>query len=77
MAFQLNTLKDVKDWLSKPENQHDTNLFVIKWKGNVPSIGKAWLKSLEQDGILEVVLREHNVRRGGGMVDDIEPTDEE
>lgn len=67
MAFELNTCEDVLNWLSKTENHHETHLFVVKWKGTVPTIDKDRVKLLysPDQSFLKVVLAEHKERRLG------------
>lgn len=65
----LETVEDVRAWLSKPENQIKTGLFVIKWEGATPLIS-IWpvnrLTDLMNDRLFAlVVLEQHVIRKRG------------
>ena len=66
--IDLDTLSGLGQWLSHPSNWMNTDLYVIKWNGLIPSISRfhAWKLAPgcpERTGLLGVLLYERKYRR--------------
>lgn len=61
---ELESIEDVRAWLSCPRNHHSSQLYMVKWEGYIPTIGSSFVDRLEEDGFAHVILKEHMKRRG-------------
>jgi hypothetical protein len=60
----LRTIRDVREWLSKPEHQIKSGIHVVKWVGATPYISVAPINRLDtvmnnRAGLAAVILIEH------------------
>lgn len=64
--MEFKNTKQLREWLSDPNNQIDSNVFIVRWKGTVPSISRSRLYLMDERGFLETVLIEHLRRKDPG-----------
>lgn len=70
------SIQEVRDWFSKPENQHDTKLWIIKW-GTRPSVDRSRLNLIYTDSFCEAAIYELNRRKRRGAREDEKETEVE
>lgn len=69
MGKNLDTIAKARQWLTHPQNWHDTNMFIIKWDGLTPSISKQHgmrlIRETHDDGLpTVVVIEQRNMKNG-------------
>ena len=68
---RLESVQDVREWLSDPENQVKTALYVIKWTGATPAISVHPVNRLNDllgDRLFALAVLEEHFRRKTGEV---------
>ena len=71
LGKNLNTIEDARKWLSHPSNWIKSQLFIIKWDGEVPYIEETRARKLEEDdSVLLSVVRHQKFLKERGMLHD-------
>lgn len=70
MSCVLRSDEDVLGWLSRPENQFSSDVYILRWDGCAPRIGRSRLVYLQSDpGFRQFILEEHLRRRLSKVLD--------
>ena len=65
----LDTVVKARQWLTNPYNWHDSNMWIVRWDGLLPTVsrthGKRLINEPNDNGLPEVIVREQrNIRMG-------------